>query len=144
MYDYLDSLAEEWDLCNVFVVEMQMSFGKRYNTMALKLGQHCQSYFHFRYGRFKEVVEFPAYHKTQVLGAEKVRSVTKKGKVSYKALDKPGRKKWSVEMAFSFLCDRDDFKNLAELERNKKKDDIADCLLQALAFCWLRCVDGAV
>jgi hypothetical protein len=62
--------------------------------MALKLGQHCWSYFSIHYGRSKNIIEFPAYHKTQVLGAEKDKKVTKTGKINYKAVDKPQRKKW--------------------------------------------------
>ena len=72
MTDLLDQYVKYWDQCDAFVIEKQMSFGKKHNTMALKLGQHCWSYFAFKYSRFKKIVEFPAYHKTQILGAKKL------------------------------------------------------------------------
>ena len=71
--DLLDEHSEQWDKCETFIIEKQMSFGKKHNTMALKIAQHCWSYFAFKYGRFKNIIEFPAYHKTQVLGAEKLK-----------------------------------------------------------------------
>ena len=50
MTNLLDKYQEYWDQCDVFIIEKQMSFGKRkYNTMALKLGQHCWSYFAIKY-----------------------------------------------------------------------------------------------
>lgn len=96
MTDLLDSYGDYWDKCYCFVVEAQMNFGKcKSNPKALKLGYHCQSYFMFRYGRFKEVIEFPAYHKTQVLGCEKIKGKKcKNGNYRWKSIDKPSRKKW--------------------------------------------------
>jgi len=108
MTDLLDQYVNYWDQCDAFVIEKQMSFGKRHNTMALKLGQHCWSYFSFKYGRFKEIIEFPAYHKTQILGAKKIESKMKKGNIKYTSIDKPARKKWSVEKAMSILKERKD------------------------------------
>jgi len=142
--DLLDEYTEYWNKCEAFIIEQQMSFGKRHNTLALKLGQHCYSYFIFRYGRFKQVVEFPSYHKTQVLGASKIECKTKKGKVSYKAMDKPTRKKWSVEKANTILADRDDFKTMAEMSSKKKQDDLADVLCQLQAFKYLAFVDRSI
>jgi hypothetical protein len=63
MNDLLDEYRKYWDTCDVFVIEQQMNFGKLKNPMAIKLGNHCFSYFTFLYGRNKKVVEFPAYHK---------------------------------------------------------------------------------
>ena len=71
MNDNLDQYKEYWEQCDIFVIEKQMSFGKTHNTMALKLGQHCWSYFSIKYGRSIMIIEFPAFHKTQVLGAAK-------------------------------------------------------------------------
>ena len=121
-----------------------MSFGKILNIKALKLGQHCFSYFAFKYSRFKEIIEYPAYHKTQILGAEKIKKESKKGKISFKAVDKPTRKKWAIEQAFNILADRNDFNSLNLLESSSKKDDIADCILQALSAMYLIYVERSI
>ena len=70
-----------------------MSFGKQYNTMALKIAQHCWSYFAINYGTAKKIEEFPAYYKTQILGAAKIKTVTKTGKLRFKSISKTKRKK---------------------------------------------------
>ena len=134
MTDLLDEYVGYWDQCDAFVIEKQMSFGKRHNTMALKLGQHCWSYFSFKYGRFKEIIEFPAYHKTQILGAKKIQTIMKKGNVKYTSIDKPARKKWSVEKAMSILKERKDFDTISNLTSARKRDDLADVLCQLQAF----------
>ena len=69
----------------------------------------------------KEVFYFPAYNKTQLLGAPK-------------KLSKPDRKKWSIQAATEIWIDRDDKGSLKELAKYKKKDDICDCLVMTLAF----------
>ena len=135
--DHLDEYQEYWDKCSYFIIEKQMSFGKILNIKAVKLGQHCFSYFAFKYSRFKEIIEYPAYHKTQILGAEKIKKENKKGKITFKAVDKPTRKKWAIEQAFNILAERNDFKSLNLLESSSKKDDIADCILQALSAIYL-------
>ena len=72
MVDVLDEYEEYWENVDIVIVERQMSFRKKINTMALKLGQHCESYFINKYGRDIKIIEFEAYHKTQILGAEKI------------------------------------------------------------------------
>lgn len=160
MIALLDSLAQEYlQKCSFIVVEQQMAFGKIHNTMALKLGQHCQSYFLIKFGRLVSVVEFPAYHKTQVLGAQKVETKTKKGLVRYKPIDKPARKKWSIIEARKLLTLRNDLETLSLLDGKKvksvtktksgkekimtktiKKDDIADTITQLQAWKYLNFV----
>jgi hypothetical protein len=131
MTDLLDEHKEYWDRCDTFIIEQQMSFGRnKINTMALKLGQHCFSYFALNYGRFKNIVEYPSYNKTQILGSEKTEKRTKTGKVSYKAIDKPARKKWSIKKAMDILEMRNDEENLKLMKVSKKKDDLADTLCQ--------------
>ena len=49
-----------YHLYDFISIEKQMSFRGKRNTMALKLGQHCYSYFVFKYGASKEIIEFPA------------------------------------------------------------------------------------
>jgi len=145
MTDVLDSHAKIWDTCNVFVIEKQMSFGKcKSNPQAVWLGHHCQSYFRFRYGRFKEVLEFPAYHKTQVLGAQKTATrINKSGTQMYKAVDKPVRKKWVVGKALEILALQDDDETIQKITNSKKKDDLSDVICQLQSFKYIAfCTDG--
>jgi len=142
MIDELDKYVDYWDKCLAFVIEEQMSFGKKLNKMAMKLGQHCYSYFAFKYGRYKTIVEFPAYHKTQILGAPKVEGKPyKSGKTRYKAMEKAQRKKWSVEKAIEILTSRGEIEILNGLTSVKKKDDLADVLTQLQAFKYRTFVD---
>lgn len=138
----LDSFKEVFDKCSIIVIEQQMSFTKAQNTMALKLGQHCFSYFLFRYGDGKEIIEFPAYYKTQILGAPKV--APKDGGKRMKAMTKPERKKWAVEKAIEILTERGDMETLEELTKKRKKDDLADVLIQLQSFKYLRYVDQSI
>lgn len=136
MTDILDHYSEIWDKCSFFIVEKQMQFGRQINPMAMKLGQHCYSYFAFKYGRFKSILEFPAYHKTQVLGAAKIagQKKTKAGKISYKTIDKPKRKKWCIEKAKEILELRNDQESLGIIKATKKKDDLCDVICQLQAW----------
>ena len=153
MTNMLDSYSHIWDKCSIIVVEQQMSFRGKINTSALKIGQHCQSYFLFRYGKFKTVIEYPSYHKTHILGAEKInKGKTKAGKIKYANIDKPARKKWSVEKAKEILLLRGETEHilLKKNERAKKgekskaikKDDLADTLTQLTSFKYLHYVDN--
>lgn len=128
MIDHLDSFSSYWNKCSAFVIEQQMSFGKKNNTMALKLGQHCYSYFTFNYGRFKEIIEYPAYHKTKVLGAPKKVINKKTGKLV--KMSKPQRKSWAVEKAIEILNKREEQYVLDNIKNKSKKDDLADTLIQ--------------
>jgi hypothetical protein len=117
----LDKFKPFWDKCRYIVIEEQMSFGAKHNTMAIKIAQHCQSYFIFNYFKFKEIIMFPSYHKTKVLG-------------SLKGITKPQRKTWSVKLVTEFLehilysTQNDIYK------KEKKKDDLSDCMLMVFAF----------
>lgn len=144
MFDLLDQYTEYWDKCSTFVIEQQMNFGKRRNPMAMKLGQHCYSYFCFKYSRFKEVIEFPSYHKTQILGAPKVKGKKTKKGYRYKAMEKPQRKKWSTEKALYILDIIGERETIDNIKSKAKKDDLADTLTQALAFVYMRYVDKAI
>lgn len=142
MVDVLDDYMDYWAKCSVILVEEQMSFGRKINKMAMKLGQHCQSYFICKFGRFKEVIEFPAYHKTQILGAPKVEGKPyKSGKIRWKAMEKPARKKWSVNQAIEILNNRGEVDVLDGLTTARKKDDLADVLTQLQAFKYMVYVD---
>jgi hypothetical protein len=141
MIKAMDEYKEFFDKCSIIVIEQQMSFKAAQNTMALKLGQQCFSYFLFRYGEEKEIIEFPAYYKTQILGAPKVAS-SSNGKL--KAMSKPDRKKWSVEKAVEILLERGDVESVEELTKKRKRDDMADVLIQLQSFKFLRFVDKSI
>lgn len=144
MNDLLDNYTDYWDKCDIFVIEKQMSFGKKHNTMALKLGQHCWSYFSIHYGQSKNIVEFPAYYKTQILGSEKDKKETKTGKVSYKAIDKPKRKKWCIAKGLEILEKRNDSDTITLITKSKKKDDLCDVICQLQAFKIIRFLDNTI
>lgn len=139
MIDVLEEHVSYWDTCHTFVIEEQMFFKKVINPMAVKLGQHCYSYFTFRYGRFKTVIEFPATNKTQILGAKKdeAETKTKKGKIKYVAVDKTKRKKWAVEKAKEILHIRNEDEILFEMMKNRKQDDLGDVICQLQSFKFL-------
>ena len=61
----------------------------------------------------------------------------KKGKKSYKTIDKPARKKWSVKEGFYILSLRNDYETMSEVGEMKKKDDVNDVLIQLQAFKYL-------
>ena len=117
----LDKHKEYFDKCSTIIIEQQMSFGSKINTMAIKIAQHTYSYFLFRYGNTKKIVEFPSYNKTQILGAPG-------------GLDKPQRKKWAIEKANEIWTMRGDLDTVDMIGTKKKKDDMSDCLLHVLAY----------
>ena len=135
MTDTLDEYKDIWDTCSVFVIEQQMSFGRKRNTMALKLGQHCYSYFSIFYRDFKKVIEFPSYHKTQMLDApKKFGSIKKTYKNGKSKMIKDNHKKWSIRLATRILEMKKDLEHLEILNKMKKKDDVSDCLLMIYAY----------
>jgi len=148
MTELLDQYIDYWNNCSGFIIEQQMSFRGKINSMALKLGQHCFSYFAVNYKRFKTIIEFPSYHKTNVLGAERSLSYTKKGKKKWKTLGDKERKKWAVEKAKEILELRNDdtFLPLYQPQKRKKGvrkmklDDISDVIIQLQAYKYLNIV----
>ena len=144
MTDTLDEFAEYWSKCEAFIIEMQMAFRGVYNVKALKLGQHCSSYFCIKYGRDACVLDWPAYLKTEVLGAPKIPKITKTGKTSYKSVDKAERKKWSIVKASEILELRGEYDTLKTLTTQKKRDDLADTLLQLISWKILHYVDKSI
>ncbi len=137
----LDEYSIYFDTCSIIIIEKQMAFGNKINTIALKLGQNCMSYFVFKYGMFKEIVEFPAYHKTQILGCSKILKSKKNEKNKYVSVNKYTRKKWSIQEAINILSIRSDNTNLNHLLKSKKKDDLADTLTQLQAYKYINFVD---
>lgn len=120
MYIVLDKYKTIWDSCDVILVEQQMAFGRKINLTAIKLAQHCLSYFIYNYGCFKDIIEFPAYHKTRVFDKSK--------------MTKPQRKKWAIIKTLEILEQRQQHDIIEFIESRKKKDDLADCFLQIEAY----------
>ena len=143
MITEMDKYQEYFDECDVFLIERQMSFGKRKtNTMALKLGQHCYSYLLMKYLNNKIIIDYPAYYKTQILGAPKKFGKIKKTYKNGKTVDiKDNRKKWSVRIASNILKLRKDEKSLEIINDTKKRDDMSDCLLMTITYSYLNFVD---
>lgn len=131
MTKLLDSYKRYWAQCTTFVIEQQMGFGKKRNTMALKLGQHCFSYFIFQFSSFKMPIEFPAFYKTKILGAPK-------------KMSKYDRKLWSVNQAIDILMARGDTQSLEKLSSRKKRDDLSDVITQLQAFKYMVFVDKSL
>ena len=102
-----------------------MSFGTKCN---LKIAQHCWTYFLLRTKNAK-ICEFPAYHKTQILGAQKTLLIKK-----YKPMNKNERKKWTFNKFLEILENRCDNESIKILNANKKKDDVSDAFCQIQAF----------
>lgn len=126
MNEVLEKFGSYFRHCSHIVIEEQMSFGRNINVQALKLGQHCYSWFLIRYP-LTTIHSFHAYHKTQVLC-----SPTK--------LTKPERKKWSVQEAKRILELRggsgctSSTQFLEKIKSVTKQDDLCDTLVQLQAF----------
>lgn len=156
MTSELDKYISYWDTCSAFVIERQMEFaGKALNIPAVKLGQHCFSYFTFLYSQHgiphteaKQVIEFSAQHKGQVLGTPKMinekKPVFKNGRTNWCAQPKPKRKKFAVKQCIELLTKRGEGNVLQGIKTAGKKDDLADTFLQLQAFKYLAFVKKEV
>lgn len=121
LIDVLNSFELLWSSCDVFLVEQQMQYRHASNIRALKLSQHVISYFLIHYGS-KTVIEYPAYHKTQIWNAPQ-------------KLKKHERKKWAIETVEKLLDKQIEDVNFHDMFSNlTKKDDVSDCILMALAY----------
>jgi hypothetical protein len=133
MIECLDEYKEDYfNTVDIIIVEKQLKI----NQKACRLSICCISYFMNNYGREKPIIEFNAYHKTQVLGAIKNKKILKNGNIRYTAVDKPTRKKWSIDQCFYILTLREEFETIIELSNFKKLDDYADnlCMIQAFKY----------
>jgi hypothetical protein len=124
----LDEYTSLWDATDLVLIEQQMAYGRhKSNIQALRLAQHCLSYFTTIYGPFKAVEEFASTHKTRLLGCPLVQR-----KLHAR------RKQFAVGLAQRILEQRKD--PLYELWRTfPKRDDVSDCVLmiQARKVQWL-------
>lgn len=140
--DVLSDNEDVWNDVDVFIIEQQMSNPKAYNTMCLKLAQHCFSYFTIKYGRLKDIYYFPAYHKTRLLGAPKFVIREKDGKSC--KMTKHQRKKWACTTCIETLINRGEVYEAEKILDIKKKDDISDCFLMIECFIFLRFFESKI
>ncbi len=154
MNNHLDKYISYFEKCSFILIERQL---KR-NTMAMKLGQHCFSYFTIKLQRSIHIIEFQPYFKTQILGAEKTfEKQYKNGNIKWKTMDQRCRKKWAVLKGTDILKLKGEQDILKRMEtdttktetettkRGKKKkiklDDILDNKLMIEAFKYMYFVD---
>lgn len=131
MIEQLEKYKDYFDKCSRIVIEQQI----QKNSMAVKLGQHCYSYFMIKYGKSKDIVEFPSYYKTTILGAEKIKGkVFKNGNFRWKSMTQRNRKKWAISKALSILEDRGDVEHMNFIKKSKKADDYSDTICQLSAY----------
>lgn len=115
--EVLGAYQSLWEQCDYFIIEQQMQFRHATNIKALKISQFVLCYFYI-HCKDKTIVEYPAYHKTQVLGAPPY-------------LKKYDRKKWTVEYFRRILKERNQESLLNDF---KKLDDISDNFCLILAY----------
>ena len=130
LIDVLDEYKTFWKKCDHILIEKQMSFRGKFNVMAMKLAQFVFSYFTINYRDTKTIVDYPAYHKTQILGANKS-----------EVKQKPKRKKWAINKTQEILAFNKDTKGLEQINLNKKKDDVSDCMLMNVTYIYLHYID---
>lgn len=119
LIEVLDSFEMLWNSCEVFLVEQQMQYRHASNIRALKLSQHVLSYMLIHHTS-KSIIEYPAYHKTQVWNAPL-------------KLKKHERKKWAIETVQK-LFQHKSISYERMFQDIKKKDDVSDCVLMCLAY----------
>lgn len=119
----LDQFGRLWDAVDIVLIEQQMAYGRnKANIQALRLAQHCLSYFYTIYGGFKKIIEWPSTHKTRVLGCPIALRRTHKT-----------RKQFSIDLAGQILKERKD-PLLERYSSFDKKDDISDCILMIQTY----------
>ena len=120
---HLNRFTELWNATNVILIEQQMSYGKnKSNIQALRLAQHCISYFTTIYGPFKIIIEMSSNLKTRLLGCPLILRKQHKS-----------RKTFAINLSSKILEQRRD-KLLERFHQFPKKDDISDCLLMIQVY----------
>jgi hypothetical protein len=112
LFQYKDILEK----CSHVLIEQQM----RKNIRATRIGQHVWSWFSLILPDLK-IQFFPAYMKTRFF-------------LGKNTLNNKQRKTWAVEKACEILQARNDIEHLNYLKSSRKKDDLADTLLQLIVF----------
>lgn len=111
MFEIMDEYKATWSLCDIFLIERQMTT----NFQALKLSHYLEAYLKIYFPN-KKILNYNASMKTKKLGATNLKS-------------KKDRKEWTIEFVKNLL----DGDNLRYFETLPKKDDIADvvCMIES-------------
>jgi hypothetical protein len=115
----LFSLTPEWDACTHVLIEQQMGARHASNIACLKIAQHVYAFF-LHFFPEKNLIEYPAYMKTQAMGAPL-------------KISKSDRKKWAVEKCREFIKWTGE-EHGDRMTAFRKKDDVSDCVLMCFAF----------
>jgi len=132
LYDHLDNIYKQGLFDNVsdIIIEKQLHT----NPNAQIIEHHIYGYFMLIYRNFKNTVLFQSKNKTRVLGAP-LKTVDKKDN-KIRKIKKNERKKWSTDIAKEILECRNDISTLNYIYvlNKNKKDDLADTIVQCLAY----------
>jgi len=132
LYDHLDKLYKDgvFDDVTDIIIEKQLHT----NPNAQIIEHHIYGYFLLIYRNFKNTVLFQSKNKTRVLGAP-LKCIDQKTK-RLRKVRKNERKKWSTDIAKEIIESRNDSITLDYIyNKNKqKKDDLADTIVQCLAY----------
>ena len=115
-----ENLKPYLHVLDAILIEQQM----RENTMARQAMQHTICYSMVNCCTFSNlpfIMEIDPKLKTKLLNAPK-------------GLNETAYKKWTVEKAINILEQREDSGSLQKIRNSRKKDDLADSLLQGLWF----------
>lgn len=117
----------------ITLIERQMSFRGKANTWAVKLAAGLYMYLAIRYPKMY-IIDYPAYHKTQVLGQPKIEKKLKT-KIKFVSNTPYQRKKWS-KLLFKYIIEENYTKDIMDkyMSFKPKLDDISDTVLQAFSF----------
>jgi len=102
---------------NLVIIEKQPSRNAKMRVFENTLGVF------FEMLNIPKIIHYSAKHKLGEIGK------TIKGKTNYTL-----RKKYAVIMCRAFLTDRNDIVSQTFFDSHKKKDDLADCLLQCVSY----------
>ena len=118
---FLNQYLEIFKTCHIVIIERQLPM----NLKAVRISQHIITYFMII---LKDIVpslpmifEIDSKLKGRELG-------------SSNHLNERGLKQWSIDHCKSLLVKRQDYYGLELLNKQKKKDDVADCVCQIEAF----------
>ena len=113
-----------FNTCTDIIIEQQFNHRSRgQNMTAIKIAQHCYSYFLIKKLPGVRLSFVPARNKLKTFNAGKAETSTT-----------AKRKKWSVAKAAQILAGNTPPAVYEKFAKHGKKDDIADSILQALSY----------
>jgi hypothetical protein len=116
--NYFDRYYEILHMASIMVIEKQLP--RNYNTV--RLSQHIITYFMIRYSDSITIYEVEPRMKSKLLGYDK-------------SICGNNVKKWSISKAIEILTQYNDINGLDILNKESKKDDLADTVCQIESFC---------